>query len=251
VTTRTAARTPGGDRARRAREVDIQLIPLDQPAEVVDRLSETLGAGERARASRFAFGHDRVRFIVSRAALRSILGRALGTWPYAVRFAYGSHGKPELAPPFDRAGLTFNLSHSSAFALVAVTRDVRIGVDIERGRPLDDLRALAEQNFSPRERRALLALPDEQREPAFFRCWTRKEAFVKAVGDGLSYPLDRFSVSLRSDEVARLEEIEGDESAARQWTVLDLGMVPGYSAAAVCEGRCARFAWSRWEERVS
>ena len=247
----TAIRPLGDDRAQRAREVEVHLVALDQPPGVVERLGQTLGEDERARAARFVFAHDAARFIVSRAALRSILARALGTRPHALRFAYGGHGKPELAAPFDGAGLTFNLSHSSAFALVAVTRDVRIGVDIERHRPLEDLRALAEQNFSSRERRALLALPEEQRVPAFFRCWTRKEAFVKAVGDGLSYPLDGFSVSLRSDEAARLEEIEGDESAGRQWTVLDLGMVPGYSAAAVCEGRCARFAWSRWQERVS
>jgi 4'-phosphopantetheinyl transferase len=249
VTTVTAPRA--ASRAPRAHDIDVRLVDLDQPVAVVERLGRFLSEDEHARASRFVFGRDAARFTVGRAALRSILGRALGARPEALRFTCGARGKPELAAPFDGAGLTFNVAHSSTLALVAVTREARIGVDVERWRQLENLSALAEHSFSPRERHALLTLPAEQHEPAFFRCWTRKEAFVKATGDGLSYPLKSFSVSLRPEDAPRLEEIDGDESAGLGWTVWDFEPARGYAAAVVVDGRCARFSWSPWEHCAS
>ena len=166
-----------------------------------------------------------------------------------LRFAYGPHGKPELAAPFDRAGLTFNLAHSSDLALVAVTLGATIGADIERLRPVHDLDGVAEQTFSDRERRTLLALPACDRARAFFRCWTRKEAFVKALGDGLSYPLDSFSVSLRDGDPPRLENIDGDADIALAWTILDLEPASGYAAAVAVAGQFTRWSYRRWTVR--
>ena len=229
-----------------AGEVRVLMVMLDEPVDVVQHLGRVLSADERNRAERFVFAHDKTRFIVGRAALRLILGQTLGVPARALRFEYGPQGKPALAEPFDSAGVAFNLAHSSQLALVAMTRGTRIGVDIEWRRPLDDLGAIAEQTFSLRERRTLLALPETERVPAFFRCWTRKEAFVKAVGEGLSYPLDTFSVSLRPEEEPRLVEIRGDEMSARRWTIVDLEPAPGYAAAAAVDGQCTNLAWSKW-----
>lgn len=246
VTPARAAPLQTSDRLPHRGEVRVQIVSLDQPSEVVSELARTLAADERERAERFVFSREKSRFIVGRAGLRLILGEVLATPPHTLRFAYGPHGKPQLAAPFDRAGLTFNLAHSSDLALVAVTQGATIGADIERLRPMYDLDAIAEETFSDRERRALFALPDPDRERAFFHCWTRKEAFVKALGDGLSYPLDSFSVSLRPGDLPRLENIDGDADAARAWTILDLEPAPGYAAAVAVAGQCARFSCRRW-----
>jgi 4'-phosphopantetheinyl transferase len=227
-------------------EVQVQIVSLDQPREVVSELARTLAPDEQERALRFVFPRDQSRFIVGRGVLRSILGEALGTAPVALRFAYGAHGKPELAAPFNRSGLTFNLAHSSDVALVAVARGAPIGVDIERLRPVDDLDGIIKQTFSDRERRTLLALPASDRARGFFHCWTRKEAFVKAIGDGLSYPLESFSMSLRDGDQPRLEHIGGDEDAGLAWSVLNLEPAPEYVAAVVIAGRCTRCRRRHW-----
>ncbi len=159
--------------------------------------------------------HLRTSFTLARGALRLLLARAAGEPAAALRFTYGEKGKPSLAA----AGrIRFNLSHSGGLALVAITLDCELGVDIEKIRPMPDLQDVARRFFSIRE-------------AAFFRCWTRKEAYIKTIGDGLSAPLDGFAVSLRPDEPARLIHLNGDAAAARAWSLHDLEIDPGYAAA--------------------
>jgi 4'-phosphopantetheinyl transferase len=230
-----------------AREVVVRLVALDQRADVVGRLGRTLSEDERPRAARFIFPQDAVRVAVSRAVLRSIFGHTLGARPHALRFVCGVHGKPELAAPFDGTGLTLNLVHSSALAPVAMTRDARIGVDIEWRHPLADVLALIEQNFSPRERHALLTLPGGQREAAFFRYW--QGGLRRGRRRRLGVSARQVQLSFRAEEAARLEEIEG-----KRGTALDsLGSRTGtrLRPAVVVDGRCARPAWSLWEEPAS
>lgn len=153
------------------------------------RASGVLSSDEWARAERFRFASDRRRFLAARLLLRQGLGRYLGVEPGSLVFAYGPHGKPSLA---ENCGLKFNLSHCEDAALLAVAADVEVGVDIERLRAFDDAERLAAQFFAEGERSAFLAAPPEKRDAGFLRIWTRKEAYVKALGEGLSLPLRDF-----------------------------------------------------------
>ncbi|HEU5432554.1 MAG TPA: 4'-phosphopantetheinyl transferase superfamily protein [Thermomicrobiales bacterium] len=149
-------------------------------------LAAPLAADERARADRFRFPVDRDRFIAARGILRALLARYLDRDPADLRFTYGPHGKPALAAPAATGGLEFNLSHADDVALVVVARGREVGVDIERVRPLPDLDAVAAVMFSPAERDLLAAAPPDRRPDLFFKLWTHKEAYLKALGSGLS-----------------------------------------------------------------
>jgi 4'-phosphopantetheinyl transferase len=187
-----------------------------------------LSPEERQRAARFRFDQDRDRFLAAHGILRRVLDSYL---PQPAELVYGANGKPALAG----GGLHFNLSHADDRALIAVSATVELGVDLERVRLESDASRIAELCFSPSERRALSLLPPSLQAEGFFKCWTRKEAFVKALGDGLFYPLTDFSVSLDEspDEPARILEIGGDEQAAAQWSVHPLAPEPGYVGAIV------------------
>ena len=139
----------------------------------------------------------------------------------------------------------------SGFGFYAVTRQRRVGVDIEYLRSLPDLDTVAERMFSPGERAALRRLPLAQRHEGFFNGWTRKEAYIKAIGEGLSHPLDRFTVSLAPGAPARLEDVESDPAEAARWTLEALAPNPGCVAALAVEGRPPRLACHRWQERAS
>lgn len=229
-------------------KVRVWIASLDLGAEAVDRLGRLLSDDEQERAARFRFRRDAMRFVVSRAALRTILGRYLGVEPSVVGFSYGPHGKPELAVPFERTGLQFNVSHSESLALYAVTGQGRVGVDIERLRPLRHLDEIAERIFSPEERRALRRLPPIEQPEGFWNCWTRKEAYVKAIGTGLADPLVRFTVSLAPGAPARLEHVEGDPGAPERWTLEALSVDHGYAAAIAVEARTSELLCRRWQE---
>jgi 4'-phosphopantetheinyl transferase len=165
---------------------------------LVDRvrgLEQMLSHDEIARAERFHFERDRRRFVVGRGLLRAILGRYMGIESERLRFRYGEYGKPYLAEEYGGKALQFNVAHSQDMALYAIARDREVGVDIEYIRPFPNLMQIAEQFFSARENIALQAVPEHLKDEAFFTCWTRKEAYIKARGDGLSLPLDRFDVS--------------------------------------------------------
>lgn len=229
----------------RAGDVDVWYVDLAVGAGTVARLAASLATDERVRAGRFKFERDTRRFVVTRSALRAVLGAYLGVPPRSLTFSYGAHGKPALEGA--HASLDFNVSHSGEMAVVAAAWRRAVGVDVEQWRPLPDLEAIAARVFAPAERATLGALADAERPAAFFRCWTRKEAFIKATGLGLAQPLDRFVVSLAADAPARFLDIAGDPDALARWTLHDLRVPAGYAGALVVEGapRAMRVrAWS-------
>jgi 4'-phosphopantetheinyl transferase len=221
-------------------EVHVWRASLMAGEELIGRLGAVLADDEFRRAERFVFPRDRERFVVARGLLRRLLGGYLGVAPGALCFGYTEHGKPFLEAPPEARALSFNLSHSDAVALVAVTWRRRVGVDVERVRHDIQYDSIARSVFSAREYAALLDLPQEQRCAAFFTGWTRKEAYIKALGEGLSHPLDSFSVSLRPNEPAVLD-CGADEADGPGWLIHPLGPAEGYVAAVVVEGPEAQF----------
>jgi 4'-phosphopantetheinyl transferase len=216
-------------------EVHVWRASLDVTPRRRTSLLATLSSDERARADRFHFERDRHHFITGRGLLRAILARYLETAPAALQFHYDAHGKPRLAGAFpDR--LRFNVSHSHGLALYAVSVDRELGVDLERIEPRLET-GIAERFFSPREVATLRALPTHAQRDAFFACWTRKEAYVKARGEGLTLCLDQFEVSLSPGEPAALLRTAGDPDEARRWSLEELAPEPGYAAALAVEGR--------------
>lgn len=228
----------GGD------EVHVWRAALDRPGELAE-LFAALSPDERARAARFRAARDGDRFVAGRGLLRVILGRYLAREPAALRFRYGPHGKPDLVD--DGAGwrLRFNVSHADGLALYAVAEGREVGVDLERVRSDVDVEAIAVW-FSPRERAALAALPASRRREAFFAYWTHKEAWLKAVGGGLSLPLDRCEVDFAAPAAPILRE--GDAATASRWTLRTLAPAPGYAAALAVEGGGWRLACWRWPD---
>jgi 4'-phosphopantetheinyl transferase len=215
-------------------EVHLWLTALDAGRPVVARCAQLLAPDEVARASRFHFEEDRNRYVIGRGSLRTILGAYLDLDPKEIPLHYGVHGKPEL---YALNGPQFNLAHSYGLALFAFTSTSAIGVDIEciRGDVAGTL--IADQFFAPGECEALRNLPESEQVAAFFRCWTRKEAFVKANGLGLSFDLDEFEVSLGPSEPAALLSVRGDTSEAFRWSLHSLQPKEGYIAALAVDGR--------------
>jgi 4'-phosphopantetheinyl transferase len=202
-------------------------LSTDDPS--LDACFELLSAEEREKAARYRIEHPRSDYILTRSTLRSLLGQYLGKRPHEIHFRYGSHGKPYLAGNTD---LQFNVSHCDGLALLAFVRDREIGVDVEKIRPQDDVKKLAERFFSLNERERLRNLSGDELYSAFFRCWTRKEAYIKATGDGLSLPLHQFDVSIEPDPAQALIATRPDASEAERWTISNLRISPGYAAAA-------------------
>ena len=215
-------------------------IPLDRAEQTLATSLDVLSADESARATRFFFERDRRSFIHCRSTLRILLGRYLRTAPEHLEFCYNGFGKPELAvlPPV--FPLRFNVSHSGDWALIVMTLEHRIGVDIERVRPLEHIDDLARNSFSRVELDVYQHLPDEHKTLAFFNAWTRKEAFIKACGEGLSRPLTEFDVSLAPQDPVQLLRVAGDRTAARCWTLFALEPAVGYVGAVAVERPDAR-----------
>lgn len=209
---------------------------LDQPTAEIADLAGGLSADEHERAGRFQFARDRERFVYARAILRILLGGYLAAEPSGLVFVYGKHGKPALAEDWRDADLQFNLAHSNGCAVYAFTRTRAIGVDLEYVRPVENMLRLATLVFSPRELAALHAAPAGMQRTAFFNGWTRKEAFVKATGDGLSMPLEHIDVSLAPGERTVLLRLEGKLMQGSAWTVRELQAPPSYSAAVAVAG---------------
>jgi 4'-phosphopantetheinyl transferase len=227
-----------GEPARAAPEVEVWPVWLAAP-EAVSRACRALLAPEEARrADRFAFPHLRVLYEVSHGVLRVLLSRYLKRSPHEVGFRFGIAGKPAVCGD---TGLRFNLSHSGRLAAYAFTLDCEIGIDIEEVRSMPDLEPIARHYFCPAEAAQLLSLSGEiERREAFFRCWTRKESYVKAIGDGLSIPLDQFQVTLLPDSPARLMHVGGDSAAASEWTLQHLEPAPGYLGALAYRAQARR-----------
>jgi 4'-phosphopantetheinyl transferase len=229
-----------------SREVDVWAAGLECSAQSLAALQATLSRDEQERAGRFYFERDRRRFICARGALRGLLGAYLNVEPGDLTFKYGEHGKPALSDKFDGA-LAFNLSHSHELALVVIGRGIEMGVDVEAIRPVADADDIASKFFSAAEVAALQALSESARRPAFFACWTRKEAYLKALGSGLARPLDQFSVSLIPGEPVRLV-VHDDEGETARWSIRELAPEPGYAAALVTDGRPAKVRCWRWTD---
>ena len=226
--------------------VDVWRVHLDEPSTAGSEAS-VLSLDEITRASRFHFEKDRTHFTRCRSALRRILADYLSIPATEIRFEYLTSGKPQLAAEQNLRALQFNVSHSANMALIAVGSEHRLGVDIEKIRGDVDITALAERFFSLRERAGLQALPDHLRVPGFFACWTRKEAFLKATGEGLSFPLADFSVTTHPDLDLQLEDIKGDTAAGKHWFLADLGVADGFRAtvAVKCAYSCREtYAWT-------
>ncbi|MGB8782755.1 MAG: 4'-phosphopantetheinyl transferase superfamily protein [Terriglobales bacterium] len=218
--------------------VDVWKVDLDESAKGSE--ASFLSADEIVRADRFHFEKDRIHFIRCRGALRSLLARYLTLPAEEIRFEYTASGKPHLGAEQNPSSLQFNVSHSAGMALIAVGGRHRLGIDIEKIRDDVDTAALAERFFSVRERTGLRALPSHLRARAFFACWTRKEAFLKATGDGLSFPLADFSVTTHPDHDPQLEEIRGNSEVHEQWFLADVSVVEGYRATLAVEAASSR-----------
>ena len=229
-------------------EVHVWRANLDQAPSRIQDFLLTLAADERARAQRFYFERDRDHFIVARGVLRAILGRYSSRAPEGLSFTYGAHGKPALAGASGAEAIRFNVSHSGEVALYAVARGVEVGVDLERIRFDVSAAEIAERFFSRREVEMLRALPADAQRDGFFRCWTRKEAYIKARGEGLSLPLDQFDVSLAPGEPAELIGTRPDPAEASRWSLEEIIPAPGYVGAVAAEARGWRLACWQWPD---
>jgi 4'-phosphopantetheinyl transferase len=219
------------------KDVEIIVGELDCTPEALPRFAALLSVAERTRAARFRFEDGRRRYIVARGRLRLLLAERLDTAPESVEIACRSRGKPMLGGRFFDCGLHFNVSHSENVAVYAFADRREIGIDIEAVREFRDMDSIAARVFSAREHETYLNLEASQRALGFFNCWTRKEAFVKALGDGLRYPLDSFEVSLAPGQQAKLVrvgDLPGDSCA---WTLDDFTFGNDYVGAVVAQKR--------------
>lgn len=253
-------------------QVHVWRAGLDLPESTIARLRDTLSADEVGRSERFHLPEHRRRFIAARGLLRAILGRYLRIGPECVRFHYGCHGKPAVvveprgqtrtppltglsAPAGDRGQaasprseptLQFNLAHAAELAVYAFSWGRRVGVDLERlDRDVAYLE-IAQRFFSPREQGLIDSLPAHERGIAFFNCWTRKEAYLKARGDGLSIPLDQFEVTVLPGEPAMLLQAAFDPGEVARWSLQEVEPGRGYIAALAVEGHNWRLACWQW-----
>lgn len=215
-------------------EAHVWFRPLNAAPEELAALRNLLSPDEEQRALRFHFDKHRSEFILTRASLRILLGACLSRPAAEIRFASLPHGKPEIngdAMGLPATGLRFNVSHTDGLAALALILGREIGVDVEKLRAESDFRKLAGRFFSERERNFLETLSGDELRQAFFRCWTRKEAYLKARGEGLTIPLHQFDVSLARDEPAALLGTRPDASEAGRWVLYDLAPGPEYAAA--------------------
>lgn len=208
--------------------VHVWSLRNDAPGTAARKFEAFLSIEERQHASRFCSERLRDSFFVARGALRYLLGRYVDLCPAEVRFKDGPQGKPALIRD---VGIKFNTTHSGDFVAFAFTAGCEVGIDLEKIRPLPDLMDIANRFFSTDEAVELDSLPPGRRESAFFRCWTRKEAYIKATGCGLSAPLDQFQVSLLPHEPAQLIQLARDANAAKAWTLDDLKLATDYEGA--------------------
>jgi 4'-phosphopantetheinyl transferase len=239
--------------------VHVWRADLNLPESRIQQLAQTLAPDEQHRAFRFYFERDRKHFIAGRGILRTILGCYLNLEPAQLQFSYSSRGKPELANTSTEGTISFNLSHSNGLALYAmvananaplpltrspkefskstaegIARAPHVGIDLEYMRPMPEAEQLAKRFFSPREHAVISSLPVEQKQQAFFHAWTCKEAYLKAIGEGLP-GLDKVEVSLVPGEPAALLSIQGDQQAASHWFLHQLIPAPDYMATLAVE----------------
>jgi 4'-phosphopantetheinyl transferase len=212
-------------------EIHIWFAVLDQPESEISCFIQTLSEDELIRARRFHFQKDRDWFIARHGILRIILGCYLGVKASELQFYHGKAGKPAISETFGKGTIHFNISHSDRVALFAFARSHEIGVDIERIRDIPELELIVEQFFSEREKSIYHALPQEKKRESFFNSWARKEAFIKAIGEGLSWPLDKVDVTPVPIEGHSLLAIEGDPRGVPDWSIQTLMLASEHAGA--------------------
>jgi 4'-phosphopantetheinyl transferase len=213
---------------------------------VLHRFERSLSSDEKARANRFHFLRDRNSFVATRGVLRELLGRYVGRAPAGLRFDYGPQGKPSLGTESHENTVQFNVSHSHGLALLAFARGRNLGVDVELIRPEFAADEIADRYFSPQEAMELRGLSPSLRVEAFFLCWTRKEAYIKARGEGLHIPLRSFHVSLTPGQPERLESADSSH-----WNLHSVRPDPCYVGALVGEGRSWRLRYWDWNSSAA
>jgi 4'-phosphopantetheinyl transferase len=220
--------------------IELLVARLDVGPAALREAHAVLSEDERQRAGRILLARERRRFTAARALLRRLLGERLGVPAAAVELTYGRRGKPELGGVHADAGLHFNLSHRDGIAAYALARGRALGVDVETVRALPEADDIARRAFSARECAAYFALEARERPLAFFNCWTRKEAFVKALGEGLSHGLGGFDVSLAPGEPARILRVDGTPIERCGWVLHAFTPAPGMTGAVVARAGDAR-----------
>lgn len=212
-------------------EVHVWIASLNKPVHDLQLLKQTLSDSERERANRFRFDSDRVRFIAAHGQLRMILARYVGIEPRVLDFASEQHGKPHLSLPAGPSFLKFNLSRSGDIGLIGITRDRNIGVDIEAVHQVVDFNGIVRDFFSPKEQAMFRTLPESERPKAFFRCWTCREAYLKATGSGLAASTKPFDVSpVLNGNLHEISLPESEDEAAG-WSLKPLEPALGYVGA--------------------
>src|SRR6202049_2170412 len=218
-------------------QIQVWAVQLEASEHRFSQCVSWLSSDETARAARFHFEEHRRAFILGRGVLRTLLGGLLEMPPGQIQFSYGPKGKPALQDPIHAR--RFNTSNCGNLAVYAFTQGCDIGVDVEQVRPIPEMDQIAARFFAPDETSELMALPEPDRPQAFFNCWTRKEAYIKAVGDGLSVPLDSFRVTLGPGVPAEMLCLGGSIEAAKTWTMRHFDPAPGFVGAIAYPG-CAR-----------
>jgi 4'-phosphopantetheinyl transferase len=243
--------TPPPELSLPANAVHVWRVDLRSAAPHLRRLEQNMSADERWRASRFRFARDRDRFIGARGLLREILALYLNASPGQLSFGYGARGKPSLAGE-GHSTLRFNLSHSFDAMLLAIAHLREVGVDVEGVRNNGvAVEEIGEMVLSEPEKQALARCDGEDKRTAFLRFWTRKEAYIKADGRGVSLPLERIDVSAPEGRVAVLDEATGEWRTCPRWELRTLTPVPGYVAALAVEGQDWRLALWQWSGESS
>ncbi len=224
-------------------------MPLEPTLHDYEGLLQTLSDDERQRAERFHFDVHRRRFVIGRGMLRCILSRYVGASPAELRFDYGPHGKPLLVGAGPHLQVSFNASGSNDLAVYGVTSDRDIGVDVEWKGPDRSCDKIVKRFFAAEEKRVYGELADSQRTAAFFQSWTRKEAYIKAIGDGLSRPLSSFELTMAPGESPRVVQDDQDPDASSRWTIRDLTPPNGYAGALVVAGGGWELHELEWDQR--
>ena len=227
-------------------EVHVWITLLSQVGSDLSALSDRLSPEEKQKAARFLRAEDRERYIVAHGGLRELLGRYLSTAPAELEFEVNAFGKPSLCPRQGVRPLSFNLAHSGDVVLYGITGGRPVGVDVEAIRADLNVLELAQGQFSTPEVGALQATRPSEQTAAFFRCWTRKEAYVKARGEGLGFPLKQFSVCFGDNEPPAVQWAADDPSASERWSVFDVVPTPGYAGAVVVEGKTGCLVSRHW-----
>jgi 4'-phosphopantetheinyl transferase len=224
-------------------EIHIRIVALDRPEPVLIHFERILSPDELLRANRLLNREARNRFVAGRTILRQTLAYYLNLPPAQIHLSINEHGKPRLAGDQAGSGLCFNLSHSDNLAILVLAHKCEVGVDMERIREDLEFHAMAKRFFSPREQNELFGLPLEQQLASFYRCWTRKEAFLKGCGSGFSQPSNCCDVSLLIIHPPSLLEHRTNFADPERWSLADITVPPGFCAALAMKGQIHKLAF--------